>query len=1494
MKNKIKKWHIALMSFMALFIAVFASLFSLRADTVDEETGEIFTDNWEISTVFYDSTIDSGVTPLTEINWDASDGGYQAGTPRVITVQINYKNDSAVTTYQAGELEIVIPNLAYNTAGNLHANLSVKTTVGANDATHTGYDWTVKSTGENYVFTNTNTIEEKSNFEGSIQIVYDITPANEYDTFRFEFYNSIDQASEYDYISHEWFEDSCVHKHKLKLQACLKKANTTSTTDYQIINPEAIFSSPNWPSYYDHNLNPSTTFWEYTSENLTNLYLVFDNSSYIDTYIDKILIYDKEGLVYTLTGKEMRNKAFYIEGNYVKIAMFTNGIWNAKGFSVSIGEAITTTYPEGSIVSNEINFEYRRTYIHPWNKMEYPLRKYASKINSYDGLGENPEDYIWVKYEFWTYDSSTAPISSPEKVSYPNIPVKSGTVYIKDKLPEGCIAYNLSGIQYEVNENNEIIISENEFTVNGYDYLGVVFIGYPKSIYNDNNLNLNITNTGQLYGTYLNETQPTQLAESSVNLNLSNYEFTYTGELYGIEKLRYQNGSSSLYYQNIVAQYGKNQVEWHILPSVRYTGDEITVRIGDDLLYTTDKNSNNIKLSDNDYYFSNISFPKLYNCNGLAISASKYNIRLFIRYKNTTEYVQYGEPLTNISKSFSFTQADGVVGFYYQIDDMKEGIQTGEFNHTIYGSTFSYVSCTMYFKPEFEIAEQGTINNFAYVNVFTKDANDNLVLINEPSLDSYSTEATERDIATYDLETYGHYMQRAVASTNWTYYNLPDNLYSTDIYKASSSIIQNAEKENFTGSFTIYGGPNAAQYGDYIIPKDQYFQQCKEKQLGLTYIKLTDLLPEGMNLISNEKEIIDTFKIYGTVFSSGRLASYSYSRTYNLDGELVFSSNENAKEYLKERTSIDIIQNYNGTNRTQLEIYIDLSDQPLVIIDPTSTYDSDGLVPSFSYEFEVPYDSYLEYGKTYINPLNVQTNFDKSSTSRSITITYVVSTHQDVTTYVKTNKSNYSTGIVDASCDSEYEYKLRVRTGSADVTNLILYTNLEEAQPNRTRWYGEFLDIDTTYAENKGYIVKPYYSENPAAGNLYNEDGILNSDWKEYIEDMPELKSNGLSITFNNQCKTENNYDYVIIYYEKGGKIYQTEKLTGANFAGKTVSVPSTDFYLYWHTDGSSCSNYGFSVDSISPAHVENVTYTIGTLPSYTATELQDDNYPDSNWDGNHPYYNYGNNIDKVWYYSYTGELPIIQEYVKGIDKDKVKSLAFEYLDNEENPATLPANSLTYVLIKMKSPADENIKTLARMDCWTQWNAIDEFDQPVDFITGINSNVVKVALPNSIKADDLPSISLKFIKEIQGETSDFENIKLNKADEQLFMIRLTSLTANDDGSYNQVTGLLSSTQGLVITQIPIGTYLLEELGDNYFDFVNFTDNNDPEIIIEGVTFEKTDQGYIITVSEDLTENIEFNIKVTNQIEPDRFYEDKHSKENLFLKSKLESAENDPA
>ena len=122
---------------------------------------------------------------------------------------------------------------------------------------------------------------------------------------------------------------------------------------------------------------------------------------------------------------------------------------------------------------------------------------------------------------------------------------------------------------------------------------------------------------------------------------------------------------------------------------------------------------------------------------------------------------------------------------------------------------------------------------------------------------------------------------------------------------------------------------------------------------------------------------------------------------------------------------------------------------------------------------------------------------------------------------------------------------------------------------------------------------------------------------------------------------------------------------------------------------------------------------------------------------------------------------------------------------------------------------------------------------------------------------------------------------LDKAEERNFKITLTSLTANEDGSYNQITGLLSSAQGLTLSKVPIGTYLITESDDIYFDFVEMVPNNDEELIIDGVTLEKTDKGHVLTISDDLSGDVEFNIKVTNKIETDRPYEDKEEKENLF-------------
>ena len=113
-----------------------------------------------------------------------------------------------VKTYQPGELEISIPNLIYKggtgTASDAQWNASA--VVGANDSTHIGYMWnfttaTKPSAAQKlFTFANANTIEEKSNFEGNIQIEYTITPTKEFP---------------------ERYEDQCTHNFSKSLQATL-------------------------------------------------------------------------------------------------------------------------------------------------------------------------------------------------------------------------------------------------------------------------------------------------------------------------------------------------------------------------------------------------------------------------------------------------------------------------------------------------------------------------------------------------------------------------------------------------------------------------------------------------------------------------------------------------------------------------------------------------------------------------------------------------------------------------------------------------------------------------------------------------------------------------------------------------------------------------------------------------------------------------------------------------------------------------------------------------------------------------------------------------------------------------------------------------------------------------------------------------------------------------------------------------------------------------
>lgn len=123
-----------------------------------------------------------------------------------------------------------------------------------------------------------------------------------------------------------------------------------------------------------------------------------------------------------------------------------------------------------------------------------------------------------------------------------------------------------------------------------------------------------------------------------------------------------------------------------------------------------------------------------------------------------------------------------------------------------------------------------------------------------------------------------------------------------------------------------------------------------------------------------------------------------------------------------------------------------------------------------------------------------------------------------------------------------------------------------------------------------------------------------------------------LAIKFNAQCAGESaNYDYVSLYYVKNSKVYSAFiKKRADDIAGKSFVIPSTEFYVYWHTDSSVHDFYGIAVDSVEITDATAIIGTVATLPNYTATtvtsvtEIQSQHSP------------YLDNSNLLWHYAHT------------------------------------------------------------------------------------------------------------------------------------------------------------------------------------------------------------------------------------------------------------------
>lgn len=102
-----------------------------------------------------------------------------------------------------------------------------------------------------------------------------------------------------------------------------------------------------------------------------------------------------------------------------------------------------------------------------------------------------------------------------------------------------------------------------------------------------------------------------------------------------------------------------------------------------------------------------------------------------------------------------------------------------------------------------------------------------------------------------------------------------------------------------------------------------------------------------------------------------------------------------------------------------------------------------------------------------------------------------------------------------------------------------------------------------------------------------------------------------IKVTLNSQSKTESaSYDWLDFYYEQNGTTY-TRRI-GGNIGGMEIIIPTSDFYLYWRTDGS-VNDWGWKIDSIESTSGSPSGFSTGTLPTATWVTV-DKNYRVYDW----------------------------------------------------------------------------------------------------------------------------------------------------------------------------------------------------------------------------------------------------------------------------------------
>ena len=771
----------------------------------------------------------------------------------------------------------------------------------------------------------------------------------------------------------------------------------------------------------------------------------------------------------------------------------------------------------------------------------------GDKLSSYSGLGDNAEDYYWVRYTH-TYSGSS------------NVLGTSGLYYVVI-VPDDCVALaQKSGqvlatpdIEYEDSANGVIAY---RISTSGF---GPFIVGYPKDTYRGQTADHYV----ELHGQYKIKPSSSDLLEDPVLLAeaektgivLDNYEVNESGEIFSYRT--YDSRATRLTYGTVMAsdRYATASYStcWLINGSkigFPYDIEEHFDRIGIAIPVCEEyPNGGYVELDDSNILITKIVLPTDVldpNENPVYLLEGNENARveLFVRTAGSASFTQYGTyELGRSETTIELDEDDNVVEFYYRMTNLVSSIETARMCRAA-SSTFRIHDI------DFTIPDNSKLSMLVYADLLKHSDQTSLIA----PLTAYGEPFYMGGGRTYpskydDMRSDKQYLavqKKAIYDADMAEYGAPKYRGSeqldfvSGLYHCKMNLDNSNGTRNDAGGYTDYSINFTPGYGGSTTTTPKIYA---DKFL----IEIPRIFTVDMN-IDNLKQ-----RMYNAIVdsaSNSKWGSIDYSHQHANKVELA--------NYILDHIVYAAFEPKNdGSGNTFLRLEFDFNNDPLIIpfvdanrIDwfkiplPVRIYDVDvldygGAFRLQAYEWptidtgdrvsegsggNAPSSNNRLFTSGGYNGMSFEDAYDlneNGNVTEKIPGAYgaglivpAFSSEFSLSKLAETDLNTFKIGASNVSASEDYTYRLRIRSAASGISNLVIYDPIEcfGEQVEAGHWKGSFNGVDLQRSQSQGHVPSVYYSTEKVTS-----DNAESLTWYPYDSSVNNATVVSLKFDYGNQ-----------------------------------------------------------------------------------------------------------------------------------------------------------------------------------------------------------------------------------------------------------------------------------------------------------------------------------------------------------------------------------------